>query len=57
MGDTMVDDSTIMTTCMSLFSNPLLDFDLMPNFFDLHKHVFFANTTHAYLYEMICLLE
>jgi hypothetical protein len=29
MGDTMVDDSIVMTTCMSPFSNPLLDFDSM----------------------------
>jgi hypothetical protein len=30
--DTMVVDSIIMTTCMSRFSKPLLDFDSMPKF-------------------------
>ncbi len=30
--DTMVVDSTIMTTCMSSFSNPLLEFDSMLKF-------------------------
>jgi hypothetical protein len=31
--DTMVVDSIVMTTCMSPFSKPLLDFDLMPKKF------------------------
>jgi len=30
--DTMVIDSTIMTTCMSRFSNPLLEYDSMLKF-------------------------
>ncbi len=29
--DTMVVDSILMTTCMSPFSKPPLDFDSMPN--------------------------
>jgi hypothetical protein len=30
--DTIIVDSIVMTTCMSPFSKPLLDFDLMPKF-------------------------
>jgi hypothetical protein len=33
--DTMVVDSIVMTTYMSPFSNPLLDFDLMSKFSNL----------------------
>jgi hypothetical protein len=38
--DTMVIDSIIMTTCMSYFLKPLLNFDLMPKKFTLTKHAF-----------------
>jgi hypothetical protein len=38
--DTMVIDSIVMTTCMSPFSKPLLDFDSMPKKFHLYKHAF-----------------
>jgi hypothetical protein len=33
--DTMIVDSIVMTTCMSPFSKPLLDFDSMPKNFTL----------------------
>jgi hypothetical protein len=36
--NTMVVGSIVMTTCMSPFSKPLLDFDSMPKF--NHKHAF-----------------
>jgi len=52
MGDTMVIDSIVMTTCMSPFSNPLLDFDSMQKF-PPPQTCLFANTVHAYLYEVI----
>ncbi len=39
--DTMVVDSTIMTTCMSSFSNPLLDFDSMLVFLTFTNMFFF----------------
>jgi hypothetical protein len=52
MGDTMVIDLTIMTTCMSPFSNPLLDFDSMPKFLTF-TNMPFANIVHTYLYEVI----
>jgi hypothetical protein len=32
VGDTMIVNSIIMTTCISPFSNPLLDFDSMSEF-------------------------
>jgi len=32
INDIMVINSIVMTTCMSLFSKPFLDFDLMPKF-------------------------
>jgi hypothetical protein len=38
--DTMVIDSIIMTTCVSYFPKPLLNFDLMPKFSTLTKHAF-----------------
>jgi hypothetical protein len=40
MGNTMVIDSTIMTTCMLLFSNPFLNFDSMPKKLTLTNMVF-----------------
>jgi hypothetical protein len=38
--DTMVVDIIVMTTCMSPFLKPLLDFDSMPKKFHPHKHAF-----------------
>jgi hypothetical protein len=41
VNDTMdLVDLIIMITCMSPFSKPLLDFDLMLKSFHLHKHAF-----------------
>jgi hypothetical protein len=40
INDTMVVDSIVMTTCMSPFSKPLLDFDSMQKTFHPHKHAF-----------------
>jgi hypothetical protein len=45
MGDIMVIDSTIMTTCMLPFSNPLLDFDSMPKiltFINMHFYKYYS---------------
>jgi hypothetical protein len=39
IGEMMVINSIVMTTCMSIFSNPLLDFDNV-KICDLHKHTF-----------------
>jgi hypothetical protein len=39
--DTMVVNSIIMTTCMSSFSNPLLDFDSRPKISTLRNMPFF----------------
>jgi len=40
--NTMVINSIVMTTCMSLFSNALLDFDSMPKF---------SNFTNLFIYK------
>jgi hypothetical protein len=39
--DTMVVDSIVMITCMSPFSKPFLDFDLMPKFSTLTNMSFY----------------
>jgi hypothetical protein len=39
--DTMVVDSIVMTTCISFFSNPLLDFDSMLKFSTLPNMFFY----------------
>ncbi len=52
IGDTMITNSIVMITCMSHFTNHLLDLDSMSKF-STFKIIFFANTTHAYLYEVI----
>jgi hypothetical protein len=46
----MVVNSIVMTTCMSPFSKPLLDFDSMPKKFTL-TNMPFANVVHAFLYK------
>ncbi len=50
--DIMVIDSIVMTTCMSPFSKPFLDFDSMPNF-STFTYMFLCNATHIFLYEVI----
>jgi hypothetical protein len=47
--DTMVTNSTIMTTCMLHFSTLLLDFYYMPKISPLHTCLF-VNVAHAFLY-------
>jgi hypothetical protein len=39
--DTMIVDSIVMTTCMSPFSKPLLDFNSMPKKFTLTNMPFY----------------
>jgi hypothetical protein len=46
--DTKVVNSIVMTTCMSPFSKPFLDFDSMQKI-----STFFANVIHAFLYKEI----
>ncbi len=48
----MLINSIVMITCMSPFSNPLLDFNSMLKFLTF-TNIFFVNTTHAYLYDVI----
>jgi hypothetical protein len=52
IGDIIIINSTIMTTCMSPFSNPFLDFDSMLKFLTL-INMPFVSIAHAYLYEVI----
>ncbi len=47
--DTIVTNSTIMTTCMLPFSTLLLDFYYMPKISPSHI-CFFVNVVHAFLY-------
>lgn len=47
--DTMVTNSTIMTTCMLHFSTLLLDFYYMPKSSPLHTCLF-VNVAHVFLY-------
>ncbi len=51
IGDTMIINSTVMITCMSHFTNHLLDLDSMSKFSTFKK--FFFGNTNAYLYEVI----
>jgi len=57
INNTMVIDSKVMTTCMSPFSKPLLDFGLMPKKFTITKTCPFANVVDAFVYEMISPLK
>jgi len=47
--DTMVTNSTIMTTCMLSFSSLLLDFYYMPKISPSHACLF-VNVAHDFLY-------
>jgi len=40
INDTMIVDWIVMTTCMSPFSKPLLDFDSMQKKIHPHNHAF-----------------
>jgi hypothetical protein len=52
IGDTIIVNSTIMTTCMSPFSNRFLDFDSILKFLTL-INMPFISIDHANLYEVI----
>jgi hypothetical protein len=57
INNTMVIDSKVMTTCMSPFSKPLLDFGLMPKQFTVTKTCPFANVVGAFVYGVISPLK
>jgi hypothetical protein len=48
--DTMVFDSIAMTTCMSPFSQPLLDFDSMPKISTLTNMHFYKCCSCIYIF-------
>ncbi len=50
--DTMVVESIVMTTCMSPFSKPLLNFNQCQKF-PPSKTCLSANVVHAFLYKAI----
>ncbi len=50
--DTMVVDSIMMTSCMSPFAKPFLDFDSMQKY-PPSQTCLFANVIHAFLYKAI----
>jgi len=50
--DTMVIDSIVMTTCISNFSKPFLDFDSMQKI-STFTNMHFYKCYHAFLYEAI----
>ncbi len=50
INDTMVVNSIVMKTCMSPFSKPLLDFDLMPKKFTFtNMHFLCKLLMHIYM--------
>jgi hypothetical protein len=55
--NTMVIDPKVMTTSMSPFSKPLLDFGLMPKKIIVTKTCPFANVVDAFVYEAISPLK